>query len=160
MANSIAYLSKNIKNLCNVKSNRRTYFHGFRSIPRTDTDIEILPSKNITLDKEALFESTLQVQTHSHPGRFMIPYELWTKQWEEDLLYKSCSLASGETQILSSHFTPASQGSLHHSWLHKNTRWTTVRHHSHIVNIIPLDSKYRSLLLIRGPAHWIRFERW
>ena len=31
---------------------------------------------------KALFESTLQVQTHSHSGRFLIPYELLNKAME------------------------------------------------------------------------------
>src|SRR5664280_340470 len=34
---------------------------------------------NLTSSKIASFESTLQVQTHSHLRRFMIPYELLNK---------------------------------------------------------------------------------
>jgi hypothetical protein len=34
---------------------------------------------NLTSGKIASFESTLQVQTHSHLRRFMIPYELLNK---------------------------------------------------------------------------------
>jgi len=59
---------------------------------------------------KALFESTLQVQTHSPLGWFLIPYELLNKAVERGSnLQTMLSGASGETQIHSLPYLGASR---------------------------------------------------
>ena len=59
-------------------------------------------------------ESTLQIQTHSQLGWFLIPYELKNKaKWEGDLFYNTCSQHQVNYRFTLPLPTPASQGKIH-----------------------------------------------
>jgi len=62
---------------------------------------------------KALFESTLQVQTHSHVGRFLIPYELLNKAVGRGSNLQTMLSGIRWTTDSLSPFTPASQDILY-----------------------------------------------
>src|SRR5512136_992479 len=85
---------------------------------------------------KALFESTLQVQTHSHSGRFLIPYELLNKALERGSNLQTMLLGIRCNTDSLFPFTPASHSIIYLLSIYKNTRCDARR--VRMVFVLPL----------------------